>query len=716
MPDLDAIAAQLHRIDELCAGNHLELAEEACRELTTAAPTAAVAWFRLGHVLLARGKPALAESALRNALEFQPAAAPAMTQLAVALQRQGFASEGEAYVRQAVVLEPAQPIHWHVLGSVLYDQRKLDEAAQALRQAVALGPQSADAWNELGIVEQALAHAEQAEQAFQNSLALAGGQIGPVANYAFFLCNRGQQEQAWQLLCERIVQDPFAPQAWLKLGEIWEGMKEWELAAAAYRRSRDLAPTAGRSGYRLARALHAAGKLTAAEDALRAYLVEFPDDADSLALLGELLIRQCRIPSGLEAASAAVRKAPSAERHSRLLLELQYDENASLQQLFLAHRQWNTAYARHLTPASPPGTARPANARPRIGVVSSEFGQSPAAFLTLPCLEHLAACDCELFCYADRTNDDEYTRRFRAAASRWRVIYGSSDEDAAAVIRRDNIDLLIDLMGHTGRRTLLFARKPAPAQMTWLGYVGTTGISANDFVLADAVHVAQGEERWYSERVLRMPHSYACYGPPNGAPAVGPLPALSRGFVTFGCFNNTPKYSATIRAAWAQILRRLPTARLKLKFHGLDDARLQSTLRQAFEEEQVAGERIVLEGWSPHAELLAAYNDVDLALDTQPYSGGLTTCEALWMGVPAITFPGQTFAGRHSTSYLTTAGYPQFIAKDIASYVELAVEWAGRLQELAMIRAQMRDQVRASPLCDARQFAADFRRAALASR
>jgi len=180
------------------------------------------------------------------------------------------------------------------------------------------------------------------------------------------------------------------------------------------------------------------------------------------------------------------------------------------------------------------------------------------------------------------------------------------------------------------------------------------------------------------------------------------------GQVTFGCFNNTPKFSVAIREAWADILRRVPTARLLLKFNGLEDSKLQSDLHRWFADRGVEATRIQFEGGSAHFEFLAAYNRVDLALDTQPYSGGLTTCEALWMGVPVITFPGNTFAGRHTTSHLMNAGYPQFVAKDLQGYVESAVQWADRLDELAEIRAGMREQVRNSSLCDAPRFAKDF--------
>jgi predicted O-linked N-acetylglucosamine transferase (SPINDLY family) len=261
-------------------------------------------------------------------------------------------------------------------------------------------------------------------------------------------------------------------------------------------------------------------------------------------------------------------------------------------------------------------------------------------------------------------------------------------------------------MGHTGHRLLVFARKPAPVQLTWLGYVGTTGLAAMDYLLADRHHVRPDEERYYVERIARMPHGYACYGPPPDCPPVASLPAQTVGGVTFGSFNTAAKLSPRTLDLWAEILRRVPDARLLLKNRSFDQPRLRDRFHGEFAQRGVPPQRIELEGGASHRDLLAAYSRVDLALDTQPYSGGLTTCEALWMGVPVITFPGPTFAGRHSTSHLITAGLAPFVAADAAGYIDLAAAWASRLNELAEVRRTMRKRISRSPLCDAPQFAA----------
>jgi protein O-GlcNAc transferase len=233
-------------------------------------------------------------------------------------------------------------------------------------------------------------------------------------------------------------------------------------------------------------------------------------------------------------------------------------------------------------------------------------------------------------------------------------------------------------------------------------------MAAMDCLIADRFHIRPGEESGYRETVLRLPGGYACYGPPPDAPQVQPLPALSAEHVTFGSFNNPAKFSASILSAWAEVLRRVPGSVLLLKYDALEQPVIQQRLRQRFAELGVDPDRIRAEGHSDLREHMAAYGRVDIALDTQPYSGGLTTCDALWMGVPVVTFPGRIFASRHTQSHLTSAGCEQFVAADIRGYVELAVDWAGRIEELAELRQQLRERVRRSPLCDASTFARDL--------
>jgi predicted O-linked N-acetylglucosamine transferase (SPINDLY family) len=302
---------------------------------------------------------------------------------------------------------------------------------------------------------------------------------------------------------------------------------------------------------------------------------------------------------------------------------------------------------------------------------------------------------------------DQLTTRFQSAATTWHQVSPLSDEEIADQIRADGIDILFELAGHTyGSRLLVFARKPAPIQITWIGYEGTTGLRAIDYLLADRHVIPPGAERDYPDRVLRMPDSYICYDPPAEAPAVGPLPARSAGHVTFASFNNPAKITPDVVDLWAEILRQASNAKILLKYQGLGDDGTQRRLRGQFAERGTSADRIEFRGWSSFVDLLAEHNRVDIALDPFPFSGGATSCNALWMGAPLVTWPGETFASRHGLSYLSSLGLTELIARDRDDYVRLAVELAGDLDRLASLRARLRQQMANSPLCDGRRHAA----------
>jgi len=709
MVDQAAIRFALERNNHLAAQGQFEAAEADCRALVSLAPLLPEAWSQLGIVLLIRERFEDAQIAFGQALVIAPQRAADWSNRSIARFRLGRHTEAEADARQAIALDDSIAPYWLNLGGCLAGRERWSEAAAAYRQAVVRDERNAAAWCSLGAAEVWLGNLAAAEQCFQKSFALAPGSEQTLTKYTYLLLRRGEIERAQQLVQTILDRNPHSAEALCAAGNAHLLLEQLPEAEAAFRRADELTPKNRLVRRDLARVLIRRSSLTEAERWARQLINEDPDAIDGWDLLGAICWGQGRIDEALAACRRCVELEPSPSRHSSLLCDLQYAECVTLPQLFEAHQEWDLAYARPLYADSPPAPPQSPAGRPlRLGFVSADFGRHPTGCFILPTLEHLDRAGCSVICYSDRLVEDEYTARFHATSDLWRVTKGLADDELAAQIRDDQIDILFDLMGHTGQRLTMFARKPAPLQVTWFGYVGTTGLKAIDFLLADRHYVREGEERWYTERILRMPGGYACYEPPRQAPEVARLPALASGRVTFGCFNNPAKLSPGILEAWAAILLRIPSSQLLLKYGGLHEPEVQNRIYQTFIQRGVAADRILLEGSSPHAELLACYNRVDLALDTQPFSGCTTTCEALWMGVPVITFPGQTFAGRHSTSHLTSAGYSQFIAGDLDGYAELAVEWANRLDALATIRAQMREQVRQSPLCDARRFAAEL--------
>jgi protein O-GlcNAc transferase len=695
------------RIEELVRLGMMDAAEQACRQVLEHDAREHKAWAWLAMLMLVRQQAAEAEAAIRQAISIFSGDARYWNTLSLALRLQSRFADAETASRQSLALDDTSE-YWSGLGDCLFEQRQWDAAASAYQQALYRNQHQPQVWTNLGAAEHSRGNFDAAEAAFQRSLALAPDDPNALTRYALLHVQRGQIDEGIATVHRILAKEPRLLPAWLLLGNAQRLRDDWPRAEAAYRQALQITPGDRDARYNLALLLLQKGDYCEAETWARQLVTENPRDADAWTILGGACQSEARIDEALDAMRRSVDLRPDSTTHSKYLVALHYSPSITPDQLLAAHREWNDRYAHMVTPLPPPATPSASNRRLRIGFIGLDFSIGPTGFLGLRGLECLDRDQCSIACYFDRVTADEYTARFQAVSDIWRVTMGLTDDELAHRVRQDEIDVLVDLGGHVGRRLLTFARQPAALQVTWLGYVGTTGLSAMDGLIADRFHVREGEERCYTESVLRMPNDYICYGPPPHAPSIATLPALAMGYMTFGCFNNPAKYASPTLDAWGQMMRRVPTARLFLKYSGLDQPGSERRFRDELARRGVSENRILIEGWSDNVEAMARYNQVDLALDTQPYSGGLTTCEALWMGVPVITCPGAGFASRHSTSHMTNAGYSQFVARDMADYVELAVAWAGRLDELAAIRVQMREQISKSPLCDGPQFARDF--------
>ena len=392
---------------------------------------------------------------------------------------------------------------------------------------------------------------------------------------------------------------------------------------------------------------------------------------------------------------------------SNYLLVLQYLPGLADDALLAAAREIGQQL-----PASAPLTPRAPEGRLRLGFVSADLCDHPVGLFLLPLLRHLDRARFDVALYANGSRADNTTARLQALGH-WHSLVGLDHDAATELIRSHGIDVLIDLSGHTaGNRLPVFARRAAPVQVSWLGYFATTGVPAMDFVLMDRCHVPQGADQGFSEQVLRMPDCRFCYEPADFAPAVAAPPCLQRGFVSFGSFNNTAKLNDEVLDVWAAILGKVPHSRLILKWRNFADPVLCDRITRRFVQSGIEASRIELRGQSFHVDVLREYADVDIALDPFPFSGGQTSCEALWMGLPLVTLPGTRPVSRQSLSFIASLGQAawlrDWVADSAQDYVEKAVALAGNSSGLASIRASMRDVMSASPLMDAKAFARDF--------
>jgi predicted O-linked N-acetylglucosamine transferase (SPINDLY family) len=344
----------------------------------------------------------------------------------------------------------------------------------------------------------------------------------------------------------------------------------------------------------------------------------------------------------------------------------------------------------------------------RIGYVSADFRSHSVATFFEPVIAHHQASEFEVTCYYNYPRMDVTTRRLRGHAARWRDVFGIPEQALAQLIREDGIDLLVDLGGHTANNRLgTFALKPAPVQVTWLGYPNTTGLGAMDYRITDSVADPPGwTERFHTEQLVRLPGAFLCYAPPAASPDVTAPPVARNGHISFGCFNNLAKMTSVTIAMWGRIMNAVPGARLILKpVSAFADAQTRAEILQRFADHGLDPARIEpLRPESTIAAHLARYGDVDIALDVHPYNGTTTTCEALWMGVPVVTLAGKTHASRVGASLLHALALDELVATSADAYVDIAVRLASDTDRLAQLRAGLRGRMQSSPLMDAERF------------
>jgi predicted O-linked N-acetylglucosamine transferase (SPINDLY family) len=647
---------------------------------------------------------------------------------------------------------PDHPDVLHLLGHVRLGQGRPLDAIGPLRQAVRAAEDAnrkdilVSILNALGSAERRAGDPAKAAQTLARAARLAPGDTDVHFNLGNALADSGRLVDAAASFRRAAELSPGDAAIRFALGETLARMGENAGAADAYVATIGLDPGHAKAHAALGAFRLDANDLAGARAALGRALELDPDLAEAHLNLGLLQVAAGDADSGLAATRRAHRLKPSlVSAHSNLVQQMSYSARCSAADILAEARRWNDAHAKPLAARiQPPANQRDPERRLKVGYVGGDFRAHPVGFFTLALFAHHDADAFETFVYMTHPRTDVVSDRIRASVAHWRDAVTPGDAELAAMVRNDGIDILVDMAGHTARNRLLaLAMRPAPVQAVGGGVMGTTGVDAVDYFLADRVEIPPGFEKFYSEAVVRLPHDNVCYAPPEHAPPVAPLPARAeegphkslssfprkresslsmdlrlRGgdgselirefpktFVTFGCFNAAAKVTPETVALWARVLAAVPDSRLLLKSFAYADAGARARFLRLFAEAGVPESRVTLEGPSPHAELLAAYGRVDIALDPMPYSGGLTTLESLWMGVPVVSLPGETFASRHSASHLTNAGLPELVAATADDYVAIARRLASDLDSLETLRAGLRARLAASPVCDGAAYA-----------
>ena len=708
-------------LDPAHAGAHMDLANGLFSSGNTAEalvcfqrallllPDVAEAHYNFGNVLVAMGKFADAELCYRRSLAIHPNRPLVHNNLGVALTNMGRLDEAEICFRRALELAPELFQSQIGIGEVLKSQGKLTEAELSFRRALQVDPFSSHTHYNLAVILQALNRSEEAKDNYQKCVALEPAFMW--AHYNLGAALEAVHNNSAAEVCYRraLVLKPNLTEAHTGLANVLLALGRLPEAEVCYRQALAQAPYDSRAHYNLAVALLQQGKLVQAELRFREAQVLRPDCTDTLTNLGSVLLPQGKLHEAIACYERALVLDPELPKaFSGLLLSLNYISDISNERVRPELTRWNEQIAARYRPAQERyENERSGSRRLRIGYVSPDFRAHSVAYFLEPLLRFHDHGAVEVFCYADVGQPDAVTHRFRALADHWTTTVAMSDDAMADRIRQDKIDILVDLAGHTrGNRLLVFARKPAPVQVTWLGYPNTTGLSTMDYRLVDAITDPPDQPSQASEMLVRIEGGFVCYGPPTEAPHPAPPPSLINGVVTFGSFNNLAKLSDATLDIWARVMHSVAGSRLFLKSPGLSDASAQSLLQTRFGERGIGCERLILLGPQPNSyEHLGCYQQVDIALDPFPYNGTTTTCEALWMGVPVVTLRDERHAGRVGTSILARVGLDELAAHDVHDYVEIAARLSADPWRLADLRGLLRPRMRSSPLCDAPSFA-----------
>jgi predicted O-linked N-acetylglucosamine transferase (SPINDLY family) len=597
-----------------------------------------------------------------------------------------------------------------VSGRSHEDAGRLQEACDNYRQAVQVAPDLANAHLNLGIALAAMGDRDAAARAYEAVLRLDPGHAFGNYNYANLLFIQGDRLRAETRVREALKTRPEFAEAQVLLSNILDEAGDTAGALAALEAAIRLKPTYPGAHFNHALLLKKLGRLEEAKAAAALVVKLDPTNVEAYVLLDAILRHEGFVVEALETTRHALALAPDRwDLLSRELFSLNCDELVDAESVYRRHRAFGELIEQSVPARFEHSKAarRDQHRRLRIGYVSGDLYVHPVALFLIPVLERRDRAGFEVVCYSCGTHSDHITERIRGLSDKWVDGTGLTDAQLAETIHADGIDILFDLSGHTGVSKLaVFAQKPAPVQVTWLGYLNTTGLTRMDFRLCDVRTDPPETSSRHSERLFPLPWSQWGYQPFVHVENAAAAPFERNGYVTFGSFNQPGKISTSMCRRWAQVLGRVPGSRLLVA--GVSSEAKRASIARVMEQEGIGADRFHFEPRMDLARYYELYNRVDLALDTYPYGGGTTTFDSLWMGVPVVTATGDLQVSRSGASILGPLGLHEWIAASVDRYVDVAAGRAQELDELARLRRSLRARLSESAFMDVKLFTRDF--------
>jgi len=652
-----------------------------------------------------------AETQYRKILASHPRQTDALNLLATLCQQRGDFRQAITLLQKAVSLQPGRADYYSNLGSAERSVGELDKAITSFHKALALQPGHLESLFNLGLSHLELGNFVPAAASFQRIIQTKPTFIPAHEMLAQSLIGQGLLPEALACLHEIVQLAPQHGGTFCEIGNILQAQGQLPEAVTAYQQAIALAPDNAVSHNNLGNTLVKQGKLHAAMTEYQEALRCDPDLAEASVNLSWTYKEHGMIKEDVACMARYLQRHPEDHRaQSDMLFSMNYDPAYSPAQLHAAAKSWWQRHAPSHEPPFPPPNRQPGQ-KLRIGFLSPDFRDHPVGTFLLPLFKAIDQQEASLHCYAEMRDQqmDAVSYRLRELASSWFCTTGLSALAAATHIHHDQLDILIDLAGHSANNRLdIMALKAAPHQASWLGYVNTTGLPVIDYRITDVVADPPGMEAHYSESLLRLPDAFFCYEPPTLAPGIGELPALASGRITFGSLNNPAKLTEEVISLWANILVQVPNSQLIMVGKPFADEFIRNRYLTLFARHGVEANRIIPTPTLPMQEYLQLYNKIDIALDPFPHNGHTITCHTLWMGVPVITLAGNRYASRMGASLLTGIGLPELIADTSEEYLTLATNLAHDLDKLATLRHTMRHRIQHSTICDTHRFAKNF--------
>jgi len=591
------------------------------------------AHYNLSNALREQGKLDEAMLYYNKVLNIEPNCAEAHFYLGLIFETLGQSNKSLASYNKAITIKPDYAEAHYNIGNLFRENGQFDVSVVSYNKAISIKPDFGSAYYNLGIAYHELRNFDRAVENYKNAISINLDYADAYYNLGNALQELEDFDEAVSSYNKAIAIKPGFSKAHNNLGNVHDLLGKTNRAVSSYNKAIAINPSFSKAHNNLGNAMFKLGKLDEAVSSYNKAITINPDYYEAHSNLGVALKDLGMLDGALTCYNKALKLKPDFVSAHSNLVNLETYRFSVASETYKKSCQFGKVAARNSMPISNHSNYPDPERRLKIGLVSGDFCHHPIGYLILNIFTKINTKSIQLNVYSTSLLEDNFTDKIKLYISKWRRVANINDEQLAEIIVADGIDILIDLSGHSdGNRLPLFAWKPAPVQVTWIGSNATTGVKEIDYILCDQWTILKAEEKYFVEKPLRLPNTWLCFTPPEFNIEVGRLPALNNGFITFGCFNNLTKVNKTVVQCWSNVLKKIPDSKLLLKTFQLNNTSVRESTLVSFEKYGISSERLLLEGSSSRAELLKSYQNVDIALDPFPYTGGVSSMEALWMG------------------------------------------------------------------------------------